>query len=110
MITIDLLFFSLFEGVFFVIFSCLLAIKLTNLITGQTDNDLVWGLFLFGQSSVINFILVFLIYSNLNSWGIALAGFELFDYLSSSYCEMVAIISLLLLPIVSTLITKARID
>ncbi|MHA2243864.1 MAG: hypothetical protein ACXADY_02755 [Candidatus Hodarchaeales archaeon] len=103
------LFFSLFEGVFFVLLSCVIALKLTNILTGHTDNILLWGGFLFGQSLMIDLFLVF-IYINLAPLGITFLGFELFDYLSSSYCELVAIISVSLLPLVCILLTKSRIE
>jgi hypothetical protein len=103
------LFFGIFEGVFFALVSCIIDLKFINILTGQTDNNLLWGSFLFGQSSLIDLLLVF-IYTNLESLGISLLEFELFDYLSSSYCELVAFISVSVLPIVCALLTKTRIE
>ncbi|MFX1286111.1 MAG: hypothetical protein ACFFB5_20875 [Promethearchaeota archaeon] len=104
--------FGLSEGVLFTVVSCMIAVKLTNIMTGQTDNDIVWGGILFGQSLLIELGFL-LIYLNLATLKLTIyeRTFLLFEYLTSTtYCGVVIIISLVFLPIACILLTKARID
>lgn len=108
---IDLLF-GLFEGILFTLVSCMIAVKLTNIMTGHTDKDILWGSILFGQSLLIDLAILFT-YINLATLELTIyeRTFFLFEYLSSStYCGLVAIISLVFLPIACILLTKSRVD
>ena len=99
-----------FVGVLFTVVSCMVAVKLTNIMTHQTDNDIVWGGFLFVQSLLLN-LTIFLFYQGLTRFNLTVYGrtFSLFENLSSgTYYGVVIIVSLLFLPIACTLLTKAR--
>ena len=101
-----------FEGVLFTVLACLVATKLTNILTGQTDNDIAWGGILYGISLLINLAFLF-IYVSLATLKVRIneRTFLLFEYLSSpAYVGEVVIISLICLPIACILLTKARID